>query len=478
MSFPPSNLASLGPPIVNPPGVGFDGSDPNFTVPRLNGAGEWTRNTPGSNAQLMNYMNSAENSPLDVLNAVIKREDFPPGLEGQKQYEAALKQISSTPGPPDATGRSAQQRAVFEASQAAIRADQGGSSGLGVQSWAKNNQELALQALIAMTSGSISDPTMLTNMDDSVIRDLIIGLGGVNAVNTRMDEERNNLIELGVIQPSASSVGNPDATGNPVADILQGNAPVTEGSYQETLPEGASFPYNPQEGPFVPANDIPADASFPQNPQQGPPVLQDGSFQLEYNGQVIGTQGLPTMYQYSPVGQDVYLDVTDPNGYVRRYTGDVVEAAYTQMGYSDFDTMVAELGYDSAYQVLSSFAPVPEGAESGLNSYADPVIGEAYTPPSAASTADMGGGQQDYFNPTPDGGGGGGGSQGPSASDYYAQIPVVEPGGQNQGGPLGQDMVPGPNPLPGVLIWDVAAQQWVLDPAYTAPPQGGPNQPY
>jgi hypothetical protein len=86
-------------------------------------------------------------------------------------------------------------------------------------------------------------------------------------------------------------------------------------------------------------------------------------YQLAENGEVVSDTPLNGAYQYTAVGNDTYLDVTDPStGQVRRFTGDVVQAAYSILGYSNFDEMVMGEGYDAAIQILLGFIAPPAAA--------------------------------------------------------------------------------------------------------------------
>lgn len=410
-------LNTLGVPIVNPPGQGFNGMDPNFTVPRLNAAGQWSRAAVNDPAR--KGFNTSDN-PASFIDQLIRREDFPPGPDGDSAYASALQSYLNTPaqvttgfdqqgasvrqevaGGVLPNNRTGTQQSVFDAQQAAAATSQGGSSTLANINWAANHPEEALSALMA-----INPNTGETGfLDDATIRDIVTGLGGITAVNQMIAGEREKMIASGAIPGATSSTGVPAAPaagnqqpaqsgGNPLLGPSSGGAPpgaqIMETPQQRSglTADGATF-----GGPYMaPAGDLPyalpgewesstgnvllgpdgyanrASASLVGDP--GVPSLPNRAdagmvgvvrepYQMQQNGEMVPS--ISNAYQYTQVGNDVYLDVTDPlTGFTHRFTGDVVEAAYTLGGASSFDELVATVGYADAVQMLFGFVnPAP-----------------------------------------------------------------------------------------------------------------------
>src|SRR5690606_20645273 len=232
--FVPANNP-FGPPLS---------SNPNFAVSRLGPDGQWRQRTNEQrvqNAQFQGY-GGGFSSPLDFIDNVIRREDFPPGPEGDAAFEAALEAFGAGGAPTGAAGRTPGQQANFRAREAAKRTAQGGSSSLAVISWAQNHPQEALHALMAMDAGAVIDP--YNWLDDATIRDIVTGLGGVEAVNQMIAAERQRLIDDGTI-PQVQKL-TPEATGplesgganeRGVIDLDAISQGIQDGTIQvETLP--------------------------------------------------------------------------------------------------------------------------------------------------------------------------------------------------------------------------------------------------
>lgn len=412
------------------PGFSFSGSDPNIRVPRLTGNGEWGMMNPNdpTHANFYGYPNRGEDhpggGPMDFLDPVIRREDFAPGPEGDQAYRDAVSAFGSG--------------SLSQANRANAATSAGGSSSLAVSSWARNHPEEAFSALLAMSTGAIDDPNAF--LDDSTIRDIVTGLGGPEAVNAMMEAERNRLIAEGVIPqsntpPAGGGHGPGQTPGQPPLpapdpnDTIPGQVPANsqpnpDGSWTdpngniwrlEGGENGAWVPYNPgayeslygdpnapqsppgpggKGGPLpanpAAANAVPPNAGNP-NARRGPngEILYppDATYGLneptgrdpyvhDQNGQIVGDAPLPGQYQYTAMGNDVYLDVTNPNtGQVHRFTGDVVQATYGMMGYQSFDEMVLDMGYNGATQMLFSFIAPPAPAPSPRPNPSGPPVG-------------------------------------------------------------------------------------------------------
>lgn len=365
-------VAPYQPAWVNPMGQGMNGLAEDFTVSRMSPSGEMTQRQP-NNPATKGFFNS--DNPASFIPQVIRREDFPEGPEGDQAYQDALTNFLNG-GSVNVANRTEGQQNVWDAQQAGAARSAGGSSTLALQSWAQLHPEEALNALMAVNPG-----TGETFLDDASIRDIVAGLGGIGVVNQMIEAERQNLRSQGVIPNSSPGAqGAPNMAGGtplPPGDTFtptpgEGGPPVTgvsspaPGSNGMMTPVTTTLPDRPADG-RARSRDQPA-----AYPNQGPgmvgsPTVQP--YQMQQNGEVVGAEPIPGSYQYTPVGQDVYLDVTDPQtGQVHRFTGDIVEAAAAANQTGSFDEMVATYGYDTAVAILFGYiqppvaAPAPTGA--------------------------------------------------------------------------------------------------------------------
>lgn len=385
--------AILGPPTHprdyprNPMGVGFDGSDPNFQVPRIGPDGQIRLVTPGAM--------SVTGPPLDAITPQIRREDFPEGAEGDRQYREAVDAFmrgefpqgaaptnfdaqgnpvfdqnpySFTPpgGEFGGSGRTVPEQAIHNFYQAGLNADQH-HGGLNVISRARVRPE---EAFLALTSPGITPggpPGFYDNqgrpimLDDATLREMLTGVGGPEAVQNYL-----NLVGSGA--DDAGSGGVP--SGVPAGAVPGTEYGYAEGTWvdpnnpgliwREDIP-GVWMPFHaatgkiPSPGPSGASEEADTDDrgieidAQPPAPQQPPPAAPHNL-----------AEGPPPVidggWQFSEVGPDVFLDVTDPrDGSTHRFTGDVVQTVYELMGYNSWEEMVMGEGYEGAIAALFGF---------------------------------------------------------------------------------------------------------------------------
>lgn len=404
MSLPPMTFTDPVPTEQTPGGA----VPPGYQVPRMTNQG----------MQNVTPEPFFTGPPADMVPQVIRREDFPPGPEGDQMYAQALQTLYSQPakivvgfdetgnpiyGPPITgnvlpNGLTGTEQAVGNFQRAAERANSGrtGSDSLAVISRARVRPGEAQMALFgsqaAMANGGQGRPDLL--LDDATIRNIVTGLGGRGAATDIANQVRGDLMRQGVI-PGAE-VRNQDVLFP--EESPNKDAPLEVGTQLNAGPAGTFTLMNPERGwwlgpdgnmyardengqfvlmpgsvdqtatlPPPPgadhANAVPTPLEMPPPPDRSGAIPTPVPQQPDRSGAIpTPVEQHPSPYQYTQEGQDVFLDVTTPDGATARFTGDVVEAVYTMLGYSSFDEMVLDMGYSNAVAALFGFIQPPQAA--------------------------------------------------------------------------------------------------------------------
>lgn len=371
----------------NPPGQGFSGFSPDFPgVPRIGPDGQLRVRNPFESSAAM------AGPPMNVIQPAVRREDFPEGAQGDRQYREAVDAYMSGAGaatitgfdaqgnpilglpypfvPPDGrfpgSGRSAPQQAIHNFYMAGQNAGHH-HGGLNVIMRARNRPE---EAFMAMTApGTIPGahpgyfdaqgrPIML---DDATLRQMLTGVGGPQALENyyRLINPQGPMDQLpGRIEDTLQRVQEAGmGTGGP-QPFLTGGKGFVGANPQRGLERPDFADVNVQPAPGFSRDDTgrvrqPGDdrgVDIAAQPPQAVPGMQ-GPNLAEGPPPVI-----PEGWQYSQVGNDVFLDLTDPrDGTTHRFTGDVVETVYTMLGYQSWEEMLLAEGYDNAVAALLAF---------------------------------------------------------------------------------------------------------------------------